>query len=399
MNVAGALVGAYIAFIKMRAFKMSYQLFRPTRFFSAPLLAFVLYCPSPAWGGAAPIKVGALFSLSGWAQAGGQSELNAVRLAVEDINRKGGVQGRLLQLIVEDNRSSLREATTAFNKLVAEAGVQYVVGPNWAEFSEVVAPLAQQRGVVMLTPSGYTPTLTKNRPYVFSGWLKFEYQTELFAKYLLSRRHTRLALLHSANTYFEGIARTLAEQMRAGGAPFYELLAVSPEEKSFTTLVTKLSAERVDAVVVFLDESGGNATFLRTLKEQRFAGAVYGGPNIPFDHLLQQDLSPAEGVLFFDFPLQANGAFVERYLKLFPINPVPSVGRAYDLVFMLTSAIEKCGERAVEVQRCLHSISWNGVSGALRFDAEGHIERDKESAVLYRIVAGKREVVLPSEVG
>ena len=98
-----------------------------------------------------PIKIGALFALSGWAAIGGRSELNATTMAIDEINAAGGVLGRPIELVVEDNRSDLRATVSAVIKLKNIDSVPVIFGPNWAEFADVAAPVFESSKVIMLT--------------------------------------------------------------------------------------------------------------------------------------------------------------------------------------------------------------------------------------------------------
>ncbi|MCB0336385.1 MAG: ABC transporter substrate-binding protein, partial [Bdellovibrionales bacterium] len=97
----------------------------------------------------ADVTIAGIYSITGFGAIGGTSELNAARLAVNEINAAGGIQGHKINFVVEDNQSDLRQTTTAFKKLVAINKPLVLLGPNWSEFSEIVAPLAQSSKTVM----------------------------------------------------------------------------------------------------------------------------------------------------------------------------------------------------------------------------------------------------------
>ena len=202
-------------------------------------------CPAFPEQKATPIKVGGIFSLSGWAAVGGQAELNATLLAAEGINSSGGIAGRPLEIVYEDNQSDLARTVTAYRKLISADKVAALLGPNWAEFAEVAAPLAEQDRVPMLTASGFSWTLTKNRSYVFTTLQNFDDQVAPLAEFLVKQPHKRIAILHSANTYFDGISEGLKHGIEARGGKVALAVTLNPKESDMRSLILKLQRKKL----------------------------------------------------------------------------------------------------------------------------------------------------------
>ena len=173
-------------------------------------------------------KLGGLFSLTGFGQRAGEAELRGTQLAVEEINQQGGVGGHPIQLTVEDFRSDLKTTAAAMQKLSAFDKVAAIVGPNWSEFSEVAAGVANRNQVVMITPSGYTKTLTKDRPFVFSALESHSAFTAPLSKYIATQRPKRLAALVMQNTFHHSVFDALSSQLSAAGVPVWQSFEVTP---------------------------------------------------------------------------------------------------------------------------------------------------------------------------
>ncbi|RME58353.1 MAG: amino acid ABC transporter substrate-binding protein, partial [Candidatus Dadabacteria bacterium] len=134
------------------------------------------------------LNVGAIFSLSGYGSIGGQDELKGLQLAIEEENKKGITlpNGRkaFINLVVEDNNSSTRQTLSALTKLIKLSKTYFIIGPNWAEFSEVAASVAQREGVLLISTTGYTPNLAKGKPYVFTCMSSWKDQVKPLVRYI-----------------------------------------------------------------------------------------------------------------------------------------------------------------------------------------------------------------------
>ncbi|MBN8551153.1 MAG: ABC transporter substrate-binding protein [Deltaproteobacteria bacterium] len=336
----------------------------------------------------APIKVGAIFSVSGWASIGGQVELNATQLAVEDVNAQGGIAGRKLEVVYEDNHSDLAATVSAFNKLVNKDKVVALLGPNWAEFAEVAAPLAERSKIPMLTASGFSWTLTKGKQFVFTDVPDFNVQVRPLAKYILGQHHKKIALLHSSSTYFDGISSAMRDTLAKAGAPLFKFESVNPKETDYRTLLSRFQKDGVDALILFLQEGGDLAAALRQMKALRYAPAVYSY-DLAYDEEISKDRRLADGVVFFSYTGEFSPALRERYLARFSMQPPWTVPKAFDNVFILKSAIEKCGTQPEAIRNCLSQTDHQGSSGRIRYSVNGNILDVGDITELKRVVNGE----------
>ena len=112
------------------------------------------------------IKVGLISSLSGPVAIYGQTTYNGIKLAVEQLNAAGGINGNKIELIVEDDKGDPAEAVTAAKRLISEKKVVAILGPIISTTCLAVAPIAQQNGVPMLIPTRTNTKITEAGDYV-----------------------------------------------------------------------------------------------------------------------------------------------------------------------------------------------------------------------------------------
>jgi branched-chain amino acid transport system substrate-binding protein len=216
------------------------------------------------------IKLGAVFSLSGHGIKGGTAELRAVQMALEDINEKGGIAGKSLEVIFEDNHSDLKTTATVFKKLIGVEKVPAIIGPNWVEFTQIVAPIAENNKVVMISASGMLPVNMGTRDFVFSLQPTHEAATHPLAKYLISKKYKSVALIKTVNAYYEGIGASLLKQLAGVPGMKVEDYTYNSGEFDYRTIISKFKKEKIEAIVVFMLEGGEHVSFLKQLRELNY---------------------------------------------------------------------------------------------------------------------------------
>ena len=142
-------------------------------FLSAAALATSLFltgcnqsAPTPGAGGAV-IKVGEFASLTGSEATFGQSSHQGTQLAIDELNASGGVLGKQLKLITEDNQSQAGQSSTVVRKLISSDGVVAILGEVASSRSLEAAPICQQNKIPMISPSSTNPKVTETGDYIF----------------------------------------------------------------------------------------------------------------------------------------------------------------------------------------------------------------------------------------
>jgi len=351
----------------------------------------VLSIVSPAFAETDPIKLGAIFSLSSWGAEGGTGELHGAMLAVEEINRSGGIRGRPIELIVEDNRSDLKTSASAFMKLSAVDQVPAIVGPNWMEFIDVVAPLAVKHRVPVVTPSGYHERHLKDDPWVFVLWPPPLVATRILADRIVRDGRKRVTAFVSDNTYYQGVWRALENQLAAAGVKVDEAISFPPGTTDFRSALTRVSRSATEALLPLLVESGDFATFLRQRLALKNTLPLYGANTLPFDKTVQGELGLAEGLIYFDYVTAGGSDFARKYRERFAAEPGFGSAKAYDGVFIIADAARTCGLGRQQVRSCLRAVDYKGASGPIRFTKTGVIEDATPNTSLLVVRDGKIE--------
>src|SRR5207302_1255738 len=136
-----------------------------------------------ASAGGGDILVGEFGSLTGPQATFGQSTHNGIMMAVDEVNAAGGINGRKIKVLTEDDQSKSEEASTAVTKLISQNGVLAVLGEVASSNSIAGADVCQSNKVPMITPSSTNPQVTRKGDYIFRVCFTDDYQGENIARY------------------------------------------------------------------------------------------------------------------------------------------------------------------------------------------------------------------------
>jgi branched-chain amino acid transport system substrate-binding protein len=220
----------------------------PLRPFLALIAAFLAGCAPRS----DTLPIGEYASLTGKEAAFGQSSHKGTLLAVEELNAAGGVLGRQLELITEDNQSKPGESATVVKKLISRDKVVALVGEVASPRSLEAAPIAQQAKIPLISPSSTNAAVTEIGNYIFRVCFIDPFQGVVMAKF--AREHlklNRVALLTSVSSaYSVGLARYFKEEfVRRGGTVTLEQ-KYSEGDKDFKAQLTAVKAAGVQGIFV-----------------------------------------------------------------------------------------------------------------------------------------------------
>ncbi|RKZ20523.1 hypothetical protein DRQ23_08955 [bacterium] len=143
------------------------------------------------------IKIGAILVLTGPDAKAGQSAREGIELAVNEINSAGGIKGNLLEIVYEDDAGDPAKAVSAAKKLIDIDKVPAVIGPMWSSSVLAVAPIAEKKKVVILSPTASAPSITKAGDYIFRNTYSDVFEGTKAAEFA----YKKLGLKQAAVTY------------------------------------------------------------------------------------------------------------------------------------------------------------------------------------------------------
>src|SRR5262245_17720819 len=150
-----------------------------------------------------PIKIGVFLSLIGSTSAYGVSSLNSFKLATDEVNAAGGIAGRQIELVVEDDHSNSQDVAGAVTKLIKVDKVLALLGEPVSTRAMLAAPIAQADKVVMISPASIKPEVTMHGDYIFLACFISPDEAEAIAQFAIKKLKTKRAaiILDEKNDY------------------------------------------------------------------------------------------------------------------------------------------------------------------------------------------------------
>lgn len=312
------------------------------------------------------IKIGGAFSLTGPAAEWGQDELRAVELAIDEVNKEGGIDGKPVELIIEDTRTDSTGTLNAINKLVTVDGVRVVIGPTWADsYSGIVGSVSNHHKIVHITPSGAIEVSEElvDYPYFFSTWFPQLPEIRKQIQYLEENNYTTAVLIHDQDPFVTKMSLIFEEEAKKKNIETTRF-EVPLGTKDFRTVLTRVKVQNPDVVFVAIVEVGEIGSAIKTMKELQMTGKIMGTASIQQQNLLDSYGDYAEDSIIYTYPDRSSenyaifkGNFLEKYGR----EPSgASVVNAYDATRMALTALKTGARTGEEIKDALNELSIEG---------------------------------------
>lgn len=334
------------------------------------------------------IKIGGVFPLSGPVAVYGIEAKNGIELAIEEINAAGGVNGKMLELVGEDDEGSPEKSVNVYKKLVTKDKVEYIIGSLTSGCAAAIAPLAQAQKVLMLAPAATLTSITEAGDYVFRACFIDPFQGTVGGRFAAENlKAKKAAILYDiGNDYSIGLYENFKIAFEKAGGQVVAAESYSTGDKDFNAQLTKIKTANPD-VVYLPDYYGTVALIAKQLRAQGITAPMIGADG--WDGIID---NAGDEVLngFYSNHYAADSTdprvvnFVKAYEAKFNSTPVSFAALAYDCVFLLKDAMEKSGKTdATTLKDTLKGISGSYVTGTLSFDEN---RNPVKSAVMMEIV-------------
>ena len=297
------------------------------------------------------VTLGALMPLTGGLQSYGKSSLNGVRMAVEEVNRAGGIRGNHVRLKVGDTQTKAQPAIDAAKKLVDLEGAQALVGALGSGVTIPVATtVAVPSSVPMISGASSAPAITtlKDNDFIFRTAPSDAYQGVALARVVKQRGIGKVAVIFVNNDYGIGLAESFARDFKKNGGTVTGQLAYEPNKASYRGELSRLARGGAEhLLVIAYPDNGGMTIVKQSLEEGLFGKFIFTDGMKSPDFVKQlggRYLEGSFGTVPQAAATGASGVFKQAYRKKFgELPPKPFIDGAYDAAMILMLAMEKAG--------------------------------------------------------
>ena len=352
---------------------------------AALVLPLAIACPSDEEeatdDAAAPFRIGVMESATGPGETYGRVAIQAKQMAVNEINAAGGINGRMLELVVEDSKCNAQDAITAYNKLTDVDGVKIILGTSCSGAMLGVAPLAERDGVVLFSGLATNPDIANEGDYIFRTALSDAKLGVDTGNVLWADGIRSLATMTEATDYAEGVRRTSVAQFEKRGGEVVGEERYPSDTTDFRTQLTKLIEADPDALHVAAQSEFAGGTIVKQARELGYDGPIYGEIVVVGATALEIAGDAATGVKAIITDLDPDNELGHDVLDRFRANYgyitlVWYIGSAYDDVYITAECLKQTGDDqdADGFRDCLYGITWSGAIGDnYTFDENGEV--------------------------
>jgi branched-chain amino acid transport system substrate-binding protein len=348
------------------------------------------------------IKVGEFASLTGGSASFGQSSHKGTALAVDEINKAGGVLGKKIHLFTEDDQSQSGQPATIVRKLISSDKVIAVLGEVASSKSLEAAPICQQNKIPMISPASTNPKVTEVGDFIFRICFIDPFQGTVMAKFAISKGWKKVAVLTDVKQdYSVGLAQFFKEGIAKNGGEIVKEQSYSSGDKDFKAQLTSIKASHPDAIFVpgYYAEV---ALIARQARQLGIKAPLLGGDGWVGESLLPVGGPALEGCYFSchfsaddKSPVVQN--FVSKYKAKYGNTPDDMAALGYDSAMILADAIKRAGTTDEPALRDAIAATkdFKAVTGTITLDDKRNATKP---AVILAIKDGKyqfQETVAP----
>ncbi|GFO53807.1 branched-chain amino acid ABC transporter substrate-binding protein [Geomonas sp. Red276] len=362
------------------------------------LVSFFVLCMASAALAASPIKIGALFSVTGPASFLGEPERNSAQMVVDEINRVGGIKGRKIELIAYDTGGDSTKAVQLANKLIKNDQVVAIIGPSTSGETMAVIPVVEKAQIPLISCAAAIKITEPVKPWVFKTAQNDSLAVARIYEQLKKERKTRVALL----TVSDGFGSSGREQLKAQ-ASHYGIQIVAddtygPKDTDMTAQLTKIRGVHPQAIICW-GTNPGPAVIARNARQlginiplymshgvssKKFielAGDAAEGIRLPTGKVLVADLLPKN-----DKQKKSLQSFIKDYQHHYRTEGDHFGGHAWDAVMLLRNAIERGGDNPAAIRKQLEATrNFAGIGGVFNYSAHDHAGLTKDAFVLVEV--------------
>lgn len=353
-------------------------------------------------GGGGEIKIGADLEVTGGVATFGSSVKNALTMAFDEQNKKGGVLGKQLKLVIADNKSDAGESTSAITKLITQDKVAAVIGAVTSSDTLAASPVATDNKVPLLTPTATNAKVTVEngqlKPWIFRSCFLDPFQGRVAANFALNELKVKTAAVYvdQKDDYSKGLAEEFKKVFTEGGGKITTTENYVGGDKDFRAVLTRIKSGNPELVFVpgyynevglIINQARGmsmNMPFLGgdgwdSAKLAEVAGATNLNKAYFVNHMWSEDPNTKP--------------FVEAYKEKYGAEPDALAALGYDAAKMMISAIEKAGSAdPAKIREALEQTKdFQGVTGTMTIDPATH--NPVKSAVIIQLVDGKKTLL------
>jgi branched-chain amino acid transport system substrate-binding protein len=340
------------------------------------------------------IVIGGVGPVTGEAATFGVSTKNAYEMAIAEWNANGGLLKKQIKLVFADDKGDPVEGATVYTKLIKQDKVVGIVGTVMSKVSLAGAPIAQENGIPMISPTSTNPEVTKKGDFIFRACFIDPFQGTVGAQFAFNdlKAKNAAALFDSGNDYAKGLSEFFKAKFEALGGKVVAFEGHATGTTDFKAQLTKILAAKPDVLYVS-DYYQDVALIAKQARELGYKGPMVGGDGWDSPELVKIGGAAVENGFFTNHyspedtrPIVQD--FVKKYTAKFGAAPDALATLGYDAMTIMLDSIKRAGKTdGKAIRDAMKATDLGVVSGQVKFDPD---RNPVKSAVIIEIKGGKQ---------
>ena len=366
-----------------------------------------ILCSASAALAAAPVKIGALFSVTGPASFLGEPEKHTLELLVKEANAKGGIKGTKIELVVYDTGGDVTKAVQLANKLIKNDHVQAIIGPSTTGETMAVIPIAEKEQIPLISCAAGIKITDPVKKWVFKtpandhvAAMKILIQAEKL-------KQKNIALLTVSDSFGSSGREQLKLMAAKRGFRIVADEVYSPKDTDMTAQLYKIKAAKPDAVICW-GTNPGPAVITKNMQQVGLKVQLYQSHGVASKKFIElAGADAAEGIMLpagklavynllkkNDPQAKLLKQYNDSYKQAFGVEPSTFGGYAYDGFQLIAATIQKGAVTPAQIRDGIDkSVQLIGVSGIFHMGPADHNGLDLSAFEMVRIVKGNWTIV------
>jgi branched-chain amino acid transport system substrate-binding protein len=327
-------------------------------------------------GNADKVRVGVFMSLTGSTANFGISSTNGIKMAADEVNAAGGINGKQVELNIQDDRSDAQEAATIVTKFVTQDGVHAVIGEVASSRSIAAAPIAQNAKIPMLTPSSTNPEVTRKGDYIFRSCFIDPVQGAAIAQFAARTLGAKRAaiMVDRKNDYSTGLEKFIGQTFTKLGGEIVLTQSYQEGDQDFNAQLTSIKGSNPEVIFVpgYYNDVG---LIAKQARDKGMNVPLLGGDGWDAEQLYKIGGTALNGSFFsnhyspYDSDPQVQ-KFVTNYKARYNSLPDALAATAYDAAHIMFDAIKRANSLEGKAIRDALAATkdFPGVTGKVTFN-------------------------------
>lgn len=368
-----------------------------TFFKSICIVCFVVMVAGSSWA-AEPIKIGALFAVSGPPSFLGEPERNTATMMVDQINKAGGIKGRKLELVVYDTQGDATKAVQAATRLIKDDKVAAIIGPSTTGETMAVIPVVENAKIPLISCAAGIKITDPVKKWVFKTAQNDSLAVERIYEHLKKRNISNVAIL----TVSDGFGSSGREQLKLRAQGFGINIVsdeiYGPKDMDMTAQLVKIRGGKAQALICW-GTNPGPAIIARNARQLGLTMPLYMSHGVSSKKFIELAGGAAERIMLPSGRVivahmlpksdQQKGsllAYVNDYKKRFKVEGDHFGGHAWDAIMLLKGAIERGADSPGAIRNELENTrNLKGIGGIFNFSPQDHAGLTRDAFVLVTI--------------